>query len=181
LAAQIDRLDAVLDGLAEALNDSVADAVKATVGEAAREAVQQALSEALDDERLMSLLTARRHDGQLVVRREQGHPWAGGLAWAGCQVALLASPATDALVWAGGCTMAGMRWLVQALARLFALDMSRPWLSSTLVGTGLVAALLGWLAGREIASVACDVFSTVALAFQGPSDEEAAQGWGVER
>ena len=47
LASQLDRLDTILDGLAEALNGAVADAVKATVGEAAREAVNVALDEAL--------------------------------------------------------------------------------------------------------------------------------------
>lgn len=46
LAFQLDRLDSILDGLAEALNGAVADAVKATVGEAAREAVKVALEEA---------------------------------------------------------------------------------------------------------------------------------------
>lgn len=46
LAFQLDRLDSILDGLAEALNGAVADAVKETVGDAAREAVQVALDEA---------------------------------------------------------------------------------------------------------------------------------------
>jgi hypothetical protein len=47
LAFQLDRLDTILDGLAEALNGAVADAVKATVGDAAKEAVKVALDEAL--------------------------------------------------------------------------------------------------------------------------------------
>ena len=47
LAFQLDRLDTILDGLADALNGAVADAVKTTVGEAAREAVKVALDEAL--------------------------------------------------------------------------------------------------------------------------------------
>lgn len=47
LAFQLDRLDTILDGLADALNGAVADAVKATVGNAAREAVKVALDEAL--------------------------------------------------------------------------------------------------------------------------------------
>jgi hypothetical protein len=47
LADQIDRLDAILDGLANALNESVAAAVKEAVGLAVREAVQAVFSEVL--------------------------------------------------------------------------------------------------------------------------------------
>lgn len=46
LAYQLDRLDSILDGLADALNGAVADAVKQAVGTAAREAVKVALAEA---------------------------------------------------------------------------------------------------------------------------------------
>lgn len=44
---QLDRLDTILDGLAEALNGAVAEAVKEAVGPAAREAVKVALHEAM--------------------------------------------------------------------------------------------------------------------------------------
>lgn len=47
LAFQLDRLDTILDGLAEALNGAVAEAVKETVGQAARDAVKVALDKAL--------------------------------------------------------------------------------------------------------------------------------------
>jgi hypothetical protein len=47
LAFQLDRLDSILDGLAEALNGAVAEAVKETVGKAARDAVKVALDEAM--------------------------------------------------------------------------------------------------------------------------------------
>lgn len=47
LANQLDRLDVILDGLAEALNGAVSDAVRQAVGEATREAVQMAMAEAL--------------------------------------------------------------------------------------------------------------------------------------
>ncbi len=45
LAQQIDRLDAILDGLADALNESVADAVKQAVGLAVEQAVRGVLAE----------------------------------------------------------------------------------------------------------------------------------------
>jgi hypothetical protein len=47
LAEQIDRLDAILDGLSDALNESVAAAVSQAVGRAVKEAVQAVLAEAL--------------------------------------------------------------------------------------------------------------------------------------
>jgi hypothetical protein len=47
LASQIDRLDSILDGLAEALNESVADAVKEVVGQVVREAVECTILEVL--------------------------------------------------------------------------------------------------------------------------------------
>jgi cation transport ATPase len=47
LAHQLDRLDIILDGLADALNGAVADAVRQAVGEATREAVQMAMAQAL--------------------------------------------------------------------------------------------------------------------------------------
>jgi len=47
LASQIDRLDAMLDNLAEGINDTVVDAVKEAVGQAVREAVQVAITEVL--------------------------------------------------------------------------------------------------------------------------------------
>jgi hypothetical protein len=47
LAEQIDRLDQILDGLAEGLNEAVAMAVKEAIGVAVKEAVQAVLTEVL--------------------------------------------------------------------------------------------------------------------------------------
>jgi hypothetical protein len=47
LAEQIDRLDQILDGLAEGLNEAVAMAVKEAIGLAVKEAVQAVLTEVL--------------------------------------------------------------------------------------------------------------------------------------
>src|SRR5262245_48281070 len=47
LASQIDRLDSVLDDLADGIQKTVVEAVKASVGCAVREAVQAALTEVL--------------------------------------------------------------------------------------------------------------------------------------
>ena len=53
LADQIDRLDGILDGLAEALNESVADAVRDVIGHAVREAVSAAVTEVLSSPHLL--------------------------------------------------------------------------------------------------------------------------------
>ena len=47
LSSQIDRLDGILDGLAEALDGAVADAVREAVGQAVREAVSATVREVL--------------------------------------------------------------------------------------------------------------------------------------
>ncbi len=53
LADQIDRLDTILDGLAEALNESVADAVKDVIAETVRQAVHAAVTEVLSSPDLL--------------------------------------------------------------------------------------------------------------------------------
>jgi hypothetical protein len=56
LAEQIDRLDAILDGLADALNEAVADAVKDAVTAAVQEAVHAAVVEVLTNAELRKRL-----------------------------------------------------------------------------------------------------------------------------
>jgi hypothetical protein len=56
LSEQIDRLDKILDGLAEALNGAVADAVTQAVGLAVKEAVQTVLTEVLSNPDLRAQL-----------------------------------------------------------------------------------------------------------------------------
>jgi hypothetical protein len=56
LSEQIDRLDAILDGLADALQGAVASAVKEAVGLAVREAVQAVLNEVVANPAVLALL-----------------------------------------------------------------------------------------------------------------------------
>jgi hypothetical protein len=56
LAEQIDRLDHILDGLAEAINDTVVGAVQEAVGLAVRQAVQAAVLEVLTNAEIQRLL-----------------------------------------------------------------------------------------------------------------------------
>jgi hypothetical protein len=59
LSSQIDRLDAILDGLADALNESVADAVREVVGQVVREAVSSTVREVLATPELLRAALAR--------------------------------------------------------------------------------------------------------------------------
>jgi hypothetical protein len=56
LSEQIQRLDSILDGLAENLNAAVADAVKAAVAVAVKEAVEAVLTEVLTNPQIMRRL-----------------------------------------------------------------------------------------------------------------------------
>src|SRR6476661_8027626 len=59
LATQLDRLDSILDGLAEALNEAVADAVRQSVAAAVGEAVQAAIKEVLTHPELLRAAAAQ--------------------------------------------------------------------------------------------------------------------------
>ncbi len=60
LAQQIDRLDGIIDGLAEGLNEAVAGAVKEAVGRAVKEAIQAVMAEMLNNPDLLGLLRGTR-------------------------------------------------------------------------------------------------------------------------
>jgi hypothetical protein len=72
LSEQIDRLDSILDGLANALNEAVATAVKEAVGVAVKEAVQVVLAEVLANAdvlgRLRNVSTAVAPDSHEEIR-----------------------------------------------------------------------------------------------------------------
>ena len=53
LASQLDRLDGIIDTLAEGLNGAVVDAVRDAVGDAVRQAVEQVLREVLANPQLL--------------------------------------------------------------------------------------------------------------------------------
>src|SRR5215472_5821017 len=56
LASQLDRLDRILDGLADGLNEAVAAAVKEAVGVAVEEAVKGLVAEVLANPELLAKL-----------------------------------------------------------------------------------------------------------------------------
>src|ERR1700733_14355405 len=59
LSHQLDRLDQILDGLADALNESVADAVKDVIGQVVSESVHAAVKEVLSSPDLLKAALTR--------------------------------------------------------------------------------------------------------------------------
>src|SRR5262245_55218127 len=163
LASQIDRLDNILDGLAEALNESVADAVRNVVGQAVREAVEATARELLASPALLQLaLQAHRAEPQSSEPRPEGRggpspgrALRGALGRAGRLAAGAARSARGAvaaaleklacLARAGGLMLAGLWACRRACA--FAL------------GVGAAAGLASYLAGPALASAACGLAS----------------------
>src|SRR5262245_3110619 len=78
LAHQLDRLDAILDGLAEALQGAVADTVKEAVGAAVREAVQAVLHEVLTNPELAARLVGPRTTAAPPAPAGAGRPSLAG-------------------------------------------------------------------------------------------------------
>src|SRR5205823_3524884 len=70
LASQLDRLDGIIDTLAEGLNGAVADAVRDAVSSAVRQAVAQVLHEVLANPQLLRALLGQLAPTALPVQAE---------------------------------------------------------------------------------------------------------------
>ena len=101
LAEQIDRLDAILDGLSDALDGAVAAAVQEAAGRAVREAVQAVLAEALTNPALRERALpvdhqpAPRADSPSVPR-----PPARPATWLGARARSCVQACVAGLCWA---------------------------------------------------------------------------------
>src|SRR4051812_46780294 len=97
LAAQIDRLDAVLDGLSGSLEDTVADAVRQAAALALREAVAAGVRDALADPALIREALARHAPAATPRPAKHQHSLLGS-AWEtlGRLTAMAADRACDA-------------------------------------------------------------------------------------
>lgn len=180
LADQIDRLDGILDGLADALNGAVADAVKEAVGAAVKEAVQAVLREVLTNPQLTRVVAdAHRPTAEPVEPK----PVANGVAAAAKRVL---SAVTAAGVWA----VARAKWVVRSTARTAAAVVSKAdtCVRDTRAAVSVVAALAGitrrrvlvaagigmavavgcYLAGPVVASAACGLAASAASVAAGP-------------
>jgi hypothetical protein len=156
LSEQIDRLDKILDGLAQALNGAVADAVTQAVSLAVKEAVQTVLTEVLSNPELRAHLQgsapapiavdaypATRSTGTSVVDRVAQS--AAHLAnWCTARLYALAQLGRRAIQQVGR-VVAGLSARVQSL-RVFVGPLSAALLLG--VATGIAAYCAGpWLAG----------------------------------
>jgi hypothetical protein len=151
LAEQIDRLDAILDGLSEALQGAVAAAVQEAAGRAVQEAVQAVLAEALTNPALRE--RALPVDSQPVPQADSPpgpRPLGRLTTWLGARARSCVTACA-----------AGLCWLRDTAVRFSLLAGSR--LRAALLAAGAVAAgvasftrarlahlmgrLSGWVAG----------------------------------
>jgi hypothetical protein len=156
LSEQIDRLDKILDGLAEALNGAVADAVTQAVSLAVKEAVQTVLTEVLSNPNLRAQLqgsavapiapgtdtATRSTTTRLVDRVAQNAAYLAN--WCTARLHVLAQLGRRAV-------QQVRRIATDLFARLQGLRLLVPPLAAALllgVGTGVAAYCVGpWLAG----------------------------------
>ena len=142
LAEQIDRLDAILDGLSEALEGAVATAVSQAVGVAVKEAVQGVLAEVLTNSALRErALPAEHPPAPQAASPSVPRPPARLATWLGAR--------------ARSCVQAcaaGLCWLRDTAVRLSRLAGSR--LRAALVGAGTVAAGVANSVRARLAAVA---------------------------
>jgi hypothetical protein len=139
LAEQIDRLDAILDGLSEALVGAVAAAVQEAAGRAVREAVQAVLAEALTTPALRE--RALHVDSQPAPRADSpsvSRPLARLATWLGARARSCVRACT-----------AGLDWVRDTAVRLSLLAGSR--LRAALLAAGAVTAGVAHFARARLA------------------------------
>ena len=142
LAEQIDRLDAILDGLGDALNEAVAAAVSEAAGRAVREAVQGVLAEVLTNPALHErAIPVDSQPGPQTVSPPVPRLLARRVAWLGARARSCAQAC-----------LAGLCWLRDTAVRLSRLAGSR--LRAALVGAGTVAAGVANSVRARLAAVA---------------------------
>jgi hypothetical protein len=156
LSEQIDRLDKILDGLAQALNGAVADAVTQAVTLAVKEAVQTVLTEVLANPGLRAQLqgsaVAPIAAGTDPVIRSTGTSMVSRLAQNAAHLANWCTARLHALAQLGRRAVQQVgRVSTDLLARVQSLRLFVPPLAAALllgVATGIAAYCVGpWLAG----------------------------------
>src|SRR5262245_48601194 len=164
LAEQIDRLDRILDGLAEALNEAVAAAVKEAVGIAVQQAVQAVLLEVLTNADLLDQVRSAVAPHPPVEPKEPGpgprkRPWANlagsaaGWLFAAFEKARVVTGAVVGAVTGTVRKAAGKLVTCWRLTTRFRVPVVLAAVIGVGVGTGAyfggpyVAAFTGWLAG----------------------------------
>lgn len=165
LEQQIDRLDAILDGLAEALNGAVADAVKEAVGVAVQEAVRAVLKEVLTNPELARATAPKAEEKPRRSFPRRAWSWTAGKVCAAGRLAKQAvcsgwSVATTRLAPAIGAAVVATR-----LAR------TSPRTVGVACGVGLLVGVGCYLCGPVAASVvsgACGAIGALAYPVVAP-------------
>jgi hypothetical protein len=150
LSDQIDRLDTILDGLAEALNESVAAAVRDAVGLAVREAVQAVLTEVLTNPAVLDKLRGTMPPPAAPAVTAPARPsWRERLrpAWGRVVAGALATRLQCRRLW--GRARQGLSGLWERLSLLR--RCRRQVLAA--VGVGLVAGVVAYVAGPWLAAL----------------------------
>jgi hypothetical protein len=169
LSSQLDRLDTILDGLAEALNESVASAVKDTVGQVVKEAVETTIREVLSNPDLLQAALMQQMPVQPPVSRSLGGVFKNALA----ALLHLSDQALGKVKNALGCAW---NWALGKLGKVSAIASSAlqrcstaaslawqwRWTCATALGVGVVAGVAVYHAGPMIASVVCGIGSALA-------------------
>jgi hypothetical protein len=173
LSTQLDRLDTILDGLAEALNESVASAVRDVVGEVVKESVEATIREVLSNPSLLHAALAKHMPVAQVAptpvpqRRSLKEVLKNALASLlekGCQAASKAKQKLGtAWSWATG----KLRRLL-TLGQMTLSSAKYAWKCRKTVAIALSAGILCgagvYYAGPVIASVVCGLSSAVMTA-----------------
>jgi hypothetical protein len=176
LSSQLDRLDTILDGLAEALNESVADAVKDVVGQVVKESVETTIREVLGNPTLLQA-ALEKHTPQPILTpkrslKEVLKKALTTLVSMTCQVAVKAKSAVGwAWTWAVNKLRRGL-WLAKSCCQVAGqLIMSTTkyawrcrWTCAAALGSGVLSAVGVYYAGPVVASVLCGIGSSLATA-----------------
>lgn len=181
LATQLDRLDVILDGLADALNGSVEDAVRGVVAQAVREAVAATLQEVLNQPDLLKAALARHAPEQIRAakprpslrgllgaarRAASGAASAAGLA-AAHGLGWLSSRLRQARSWflrRGGDVASGFRLAGRPCALAVGAVWSNPLRAAGAAAAGLLSGVAAYHAGAAAASLACGASGAVITA-----------------
>src|SRR5262245_19552822 len=88
LASQLDRLDGIIDALADGLNEAVVDVVRQAVAAAVQEAVEAVLREVLARPEVLRLLAAQAAPAPAPAEAKPAGPSTLVWAWAGLKARL---------------------------------------------------------------------------------------------
>ena len=162
LSEQIDRLDAMLDGLADGLNDAVAAAVKEAVGVAVKEAIQAVLREALANPELLARLASVAKPAPQPTPKAAKPQASWKQRWAGVYNAVTAK-LNAARKWCGRCWQGVRRRAAGVWTRVVMLAGYRRQLLIA-AGVGVTVGVAPYMAGPWLAAAFSGLGGFVAAA-----------------